>query len=310
MPQDLTAFVPQVWSKRVLTKLDRTNVMLRLVNRNYEGEIKQAGDTVWVRTFGNVTMSAYRRGAPISYGDLAPTRESLQINDAQNFAFAVDELDIAQNDLNALDGYTDRAAVAINNLVEDKCLSFYASAPTANQVIYDSTASLVIVRSNLAAHTRTAIAIDKTNAYTTLVAASKALNKQNAPREGRWVVVGPTYEAALITDTTYFIRATDMGDRIVQSGSVAMGADKAPGYLGRAAGFDVYGSNALPSDAGGTYAQYGAGPVISYAGQIRKIQRITRESTWADAVRGLILHDGTVFAEHAKGFGTIYYTES
>ncbi len=114
MPQqDLSAFIPQIWSKRVLTRLDQINVMLHLVNRDYEGEIKDQGDTVWVRTFGNVTVSPYRRGGTVNYGPMVPTKESLQINDAQSFAFQVDDLDQVQNDLKALDGYTNRAAARI-----------------------------------------------------------------------------------------------------------------------------------------------------------------------------------------------------
>jgi hypothetical protein len=85
-----------------------------------------------------------------------------------------------------------------------------------------------------------------------------------------------------------------------------MKAGETPGFIGRAGNFDIYVSTALPLDTtGATMCQFGAGPVISYAGQIRKIEPIRREMTWSSAVRGLILHDGTVFNEHAKGFGTL-----
>jgi hypothetical protein len=38
MANDLSAFNAQAWSKRLVTKLDQINVMLPLINRDYEGE--------------------------------------------------------------------------------------------------------------------------------------------------------------------------------------------------------------------------------------------------------------------------------
>ena len=35
MANDLSAFVPQIWSKRIVQRLNQTNVMLPLVNRDY-----------------------------------------------------------------------------------------------------------------------------------------------------------------------------------------------------------------------------------------------------------------------------------
>jgi hypothetical protein len=306
MPQqDLSAFIPQIWSKRVLTRLDQINVMLRLVSRDYEGDIKDVGDTVWVRTYGNVTMSSYKRGGPINYGALVPTKESLQILDAQNFAFQVDDLDEAQMDLKALNGYTERAAVAMNNTIEAKCLSFWSLANTANKLDDGTLPS----GSQTNSGTGNPVIMSSAVAYSMIVLAGKALSKQNAPRDGRWIVVDPDYEAALLQDAKYFIRATEFGDMIVQTGRIGMPANKTPGFIGKCAGFDVYVSNVLPVDStGATMCQYGAGPVISYAGQIRKLEQIRRETTWASAVRGLLLHDGTVFKEHAKAFGTIRKT--
>ncbi len=142
-----------------------------------------------------------------------------------------------------------------------------------------------------------------------IVKAGRALDKAFAPAEGRWVVVDPDYKTQLLQDAKYFIRATDMGDAIVKSGRLGTTAGKAPGFIGQCSNFDVYMSPVLPlNSSGDTMCQYGAGQVISYAGQLRKIEKIRRETTFADAVRGLILHDATVFNEHAKAFGSIRKT--
>src|SRR6266404_2791881 len=114
MSNSLSAFNAQVWSKALIQKLDQINVLKRLVNTQYEGVLNNIGDTVQVRTPGNITMSTYTRNSTtISYQDLAPSKEPFTIADASYFAFDVDDLDEVQNDLNALNIYAARAAVTM-----------------------------------------------------------------------------------------------------------------------------------------------------------------------------------------------------
>ena len=40
------AFIPEIWSKKLSTMLEKKCVMLQCVNRNYEGEIAAQGDKV------------------------------------------------------------------------------------------------------------------------------------------------------------------------------------------------------------------------------------------------------------------------
>lgn len=294
MANDVAAFRAEAWSKRVLTRLDQINVMLPLVNRDYEGDIKGVGSTVYVRTYGDVTMTSYVRGTPLNYEALTPSKEPLTVNDAQSFAFSLDDLDEAQTDLRVLDGYAGRAAVKIDQTVDAKCLSKYALAHADNQLTSSGSP----------------YTLSASNAYTLFVDAGKALDAKNAPQTGRWAVIGPTWKSFLLKDTTYFLRATDLADRVLRSGRLAGGdprtARSASGFIGQVAGFDVYLSNGIPTNGTGYYPQFGAGPVISYAGQIRKVERIVLESTHATAVRGLLLHDADVFDEHAKAFGSWY----
>src|SRR5205085_2891586 len=135
MANNLAAFNRPIWVQRLIRKLDQTNVMLGLVNRDYEGDFKTGGgDTVTVRTPGSVTMGTYTKNGTISYQDLAPTSENFTVADAQYFAFKVDDIDQAQNDLKALDVYVNRAMVALNNLVDAKIRSKYTSTATANKI--------------------------------------------------------------------------------------------------------------------------------------------------------------------------------
>ncbi len=122
MANNLAAFNSEAWSERLVTRLDQVNIMLPLINRNWEGDLRQ-NKTVWIRTPGQIAISSYTRGTVISYQDLTPSKEAFTVNDGEYFAFEVDDIDKAQSDINAMDVYMKRAVVAMNNTVESKILS-------------------------------------------------------------------------------------------------------------------------------------------------------------------------------------------
>ena len=298
MANNLAAFNAQKWSKSLILNLDQVNVMKPLVNTDYEGELQNVGDTVQVRTLGSISLSSYAKNQVLTYTDLAPTKEPMTISDSQFFAFKVDDLDKAQNDISAMDAYTKRAAVGMSNTIEAKLLSFYASALVANQITGAAAANITLTSDTNAA----------TDVYNLFVKAGANLSKQNVPKSGRWIVIDPDTTALLLLDTKRFIRATDMGDRVVESGLPGVTANAAPGYVGRCAGFDVYESTQVPVVGGSKYIQYGTRMAISYAAQLAEMEAIRLETTFATAIRGLLLHDGKVFAEASKAFGYIKAT--
>jgi len=280
MANNLAAFNAEVWSKSLIMNLDKINVMTNLVNDDYEGEITGKGSTVKVRTLGNISMGDY--GGAITYQDLAPSLESMVIGDAKYFAFQVSDIEEAQNDIDALNAYTGRAAIAMNDTVEAKLLGNYAAIAAANKITGASSA---------------AIALDKDNIYQYFVQARTVLSKANVPNTGRWSVIDPD-TTALLLRAPEFVRATDLGDQVIVSGRV--GTDSRPGFVGRVAGFDVYESNNTPVVSGAKYLQFGDRYFISYAAQISDVEAIRLQNAFATAVRGLLLHDCKVFAEGAK----------
>ena len=61
----VTNFVPTIWSARLLAHLDKKHVYAALVNRDYEGEIRNYGDTVKINQIGDVTIKNYTKGNDI-----------------------------------------------------------------------------------------------------------------------------------------------------------------------------------------------------------------------------------------------------
>lgn len=298
MANDLSAFQSERWSNQMVKRLDPINVMLPLINRDWEGDLRM-NRTVWVRTPGNITMAPYTRGTPISYEDLTPTKEAFTVNDGQYFAFDVDDLDKAQTDINAMDVYMRRAVITMSQVVEAKITAAYANTPAANQITGASAA---------------AITLDSSTSTTTgiypLFVKARAIQSKNfvpATPGARWAVVDPDTTSLLLSDTAHFIRASELGDKVVQSGviggeDVQRTAMQAPGFIGMVAGYNVYETPNVARSDGGTvkYLLFGDNDAISYAAQITEIEILRRQDTFANAVRGLMLHDTFVPAESAK----------
>lgn len=303
MANNLDAFVPEIWSRNVIQNIDQVNVAMAVcANTDYEGEIADFGDTVQVRTYGNVTVKDYQRGMLTDAEDLVPVKETMTIDTAKYFQFDVDDLDQAQNDLSAIQGYTMRAGVSTSNYLDAYIFSLHASALTANKI--SNGGSAINIDSNGAG---TAI-------YDLVVQAGEKLDDQDVPSDARWIVISPYAKKLALLSTTYLVRATDLGDSIVQTGKIGMTARQAMqrGYLGQMGAFDVWVSTKLPTNGANKYWVYGQGKPISFAAQIKpgSVEAIRLESSFATRVRGLILYGGKVFAETSKALGSVYVDNS
>jgi hypothetical protein len=232
---------------------------------------------------------------------VTPVKETLVINDSQYFAFDVDSLDIAQNDINAIQGYTGRAGIAMSNAVDTFVMNkALAGANAANKI--GTPAAPIAITPDVAA----------TAVYGLLVAAGLALDKLNVPANGRWAIVTPFFKSCILKSTTYFIRATDLGDSILQSAAIGARDATRIGFIGQAAGFDIYTSNNLPTNATYWANLFGQGAPVCYAAQIPPgtLEVLRLETTFATRVRGLLLEGAQVFAEDSKRLGVIYTTNA
>ena len=72
---------------------------------------------------------------------------------------------------------------------------------------------------------------------------------------------------------------------------VARTAAQAPGFVGMIAGFAVYETPHVPLASGSKYLLFGDNEAISYASQITEIEALRLQTTFANAIRGLLLHD-------------------
>jgi len=130
-----------------------------------------------------------------------------------------------------------------------------------------------------------------TGIYTKFVEARSILGLQNVPTTpgSRWAVIDTTTSGLLLQDTAHFIRATSLGDQVVQQAYFGDGVNNrtassgVPGFIGTCMGFSVYESNHVPTSGSSKYLMFGDHEAISYASQITEMEMLRLQTTFGDA---------------------------
>jgi hypothetical protein len=129
-------FIPTVWAARLLTALDKALIYAQtnVCNRDYQGEIREAGNSVKVASIGDVGIGSYTKNADI--GDptiLTDTEQTMLIDQAKYFNFYVDSVDQAQQNVNVLDEAMRRAAWSLRDVADGYLAGLMATAvPSGN----------------------------------------------------------------------------------------------------------------------------------------------------------------------------------
>jgi N4-gp56 family major capsid protein len=265
-------FIPQVWAGTMMRYLDRRMVALNLVNRDYEGDISGAGDSVKVNQIGPITVSDYTKNTNISAAqDLTGDGAMLIIDQQKYFNFQVDDVDAAQSKPKVMQTAMQRAAYAISNTVDTDIFTVISAAvPSGNTLTADTSMS-------------------STDAYDHIVELGVKLDENDVPEDGRWCVVAPWYYGLLLKDARFII-ATPRGDTTLRTGEV-----------GEIDNMTVYKSNNLvqPS-AGATYDTLaGASLATTFANALVELNAYRPELRFADAVKGLHVYGRKVLLPNA-----------
>lgn len=269
----ITVFIPTIWSARLLEHLDKAHVYAGLVNRDYEGEIRNYGDTVKIQQIGDITVKDYTKNTDIAAPEaIDGTTQSLKIDQAKYFNFAIDDVDAAQVNPKLMDKAMRRAAYKLNDTTD----TFLAGLMAAGAV-------------NVTGHTElgddtTPIVPTAATAYDKLVELKVDLDEKNVPTAGRWVVIPPWFHGMLLKDSRFVGNGTDYNKAILEGGEV-----------GFAAGFRVFLSNNVPNTSKAKYKIIsGTDEGCTYAEQILKTEAYRQEKRFSDAIKGLHVYGSKV----------------
>ena len=124
MTNVLASFTPIKFSLKLVEVLYNETIYTMIANTKYEGDIKQAGDRVRVRTAAKINLSAYTKQQTLTAQDLNPTDEDLVIDQQYYFKFVVDDIDKIQNDIDAISEYASNAKQDMSELLDTDLLAY------------------------------------------------------------------------------------------------------------------------------------------------------------------------------------------
>lgn len=280
-------FIPEIWSGKLIEKFYASTVLAVISNTDYEGEIKNQGDRVHIRTKPTITIKPY-----LANGNLAVERPSanivdLVIDQGLYFNEILDDVMEIQSDINMMGIWSDDAAQQMKITVDTAVLlGILGQAVAANRGL---TAGAISGNINLGV-TGTPVAMvansDATPTHITVLQVilrmGQALDEQNIPEQGRWVII-PAWAATMIKESE-LRQAYLTGDAVTPLRN---------GKLGMIDRFTLYVSNLLPNGVAGGLA---AGEWVLYAGhahgltfasQISKVETLRSEFTFGTLLRGL-----------------------
>ena len=262
----LNYFIPTVWSETLYRALDKEYVAVKNCSRDYEGDIKNVGDTVNILGVSPITVFDYTRNtnmAPPS--QLTDTERVLVIDRAKAFNFAVDDVDRAQ---------------ALPNLMKEAMrLAASALADEADKYVFS------LYENVAAANTKTFSGLTSSGVVDMLLEVRQKLLEQNVPGNEEIILEVPPAVASKI------IKA-----KIVTDTNNSAALDK--GCIGTFLGFRIYVSNNVANERSGAETIHKCFArtkrAITFAEQINEVEAYRPELRFADAVKGLHLYGAKI----------------
>src|SRR5258707_5553813 len=196
-----TGFIPEIWSTKLVEKFYASTVLAAISNTDYEGEIKNHGDRVKIRTKASITIRNYSADGLLNLDRPRGSNFELFIGNGKYFSTILDDVMEIQSDLNILSMWSDDAAQQLKIAVDSDVLDGIVNqCSTTNRGVtagrITGTINLGVKGAALSVVGRNPGAND-VELLDVLMRLGQALDEQNVPEEGRWVVM-PSWAGRMV----------------------------------------------------------------------------------------------------------------
>ena len=251
----VTNFIQSIWSKKIQDDLELKTKLVQNCLRDYEGDCKYAG-SVKILGVGEPTIGTYNSSTDITIEEMSDKGQLLSIDQANYFAFYVDDVNQAQSVPGLKEKYQEKAVHGLA-VARDTYVAGLIKGVTSN----------VTTATNL---TREAV-------KTAIDAAIVALRERNFDEEGVIEITPAVYN---LFKNELITLSTNNPEYIKR------------GIVGMYDGFEVMMSNNMAKDTSGSSTKYAYCDVrgkkaIAFAGQINEVEALRAEKRFKDIIRGL-----------------------
>ena len=252
----VTNFIQTIWSKKIQDDLELKCKLVDNCLREYEGDCKYA-QSVKILGVGEPTIGTYNSSTDITIEEMSDRGQLLTIDQANYFAFYVDDVNQAQSVPGLKEKYQEKAVHGL-------------------AVKRDTYVASLIKAVTTAANVTTAAGRTEANVKTAIDSAIVALRERNFDEDG---VIEITPDVYNIFKNQLITLSTNNPEYIKK------------GIVGMYDGFEVIMSNNMAKDATGTtkyaYCDIRGKKAIAFAGQINEVEALRAEKRFKDIIRGL-----------------------
>lgn len=248
----VTNFIQSIWSKKIQDDLELKCKLVDNCLREYEGDVKQAA-SVKILGVGEPTIGTYNSGTDITIEEMSDRGQTLTIDQANYFAFYVDDINQAQSVPGLKERYQEKAVHGL-------------------AVARDTYVAGLIKGVTTEGHVTTAEGMTREAIKEAIDAGIVALRERNFDEEGVIEITPAVYNLfknELITLSTN-------NPEYIKKGIVGVYDD-----------FQVIMCNNMAKDAGHAYCAIRGKKAIAFAGQINEVEALRAEKRFKDIVRGL-----------------------
>jgi len=292
-------FIPEIWSGKLIENFYDATVLAAISNTDYEGEIRNMGDTVNIRTIPNITIRDYVKGQNLVVENPDKPKLQLVIDKGEYFACVEDDVDKVQSDVNLMDMWSKDASEQMKIKIDQRVLTDLLTDISA--LNKGATAGRISGNINLGTD-GSPLSVTKDGASSStavidlLVDIGTVLDEANSPEQNRFVVI-PAKMAGLIKKSELKDASlTGDGTSIVRNGRLGM-IDR----------FTVYTSHNLKVSSGKFNIVAGHKMGFTFASQMTNMETLRSENTFVNIIRGLQVYGYQVIKPEALSTAVVQF---
>lgn len=311
-------FIPEVWSGKLVEKFYKATVLGAIANTDYEGEIKNYGDKVQIRSRPTITIRDYSSMTDLTVDRPSEPKQTLNIDKGKYFNLALDDVMEVQSDIDQLSIWAEDASEQMKITIDGDVLNG-ATAGDGSGIVNNTDLAAANIGNTAGAisssfrlgvdgdptHIAKAAVgagtgVDGSNEMSVtdyIVNSGTVLDEQNLPENGRFIVI-PAWMAGMI-------KKSDLKDASLAGDGTSILRN---GRLGMIDRFTVYLSNILVPPTGYTTAYpviFGTKAALSFASQYVNLETLRSERSFSNLLRGLQVFGWKIVNPVALGLGFV-----
>lgn len=245
----VTNFIQSIWSKKIQDDLELKTKLVQNCLRTYEGDVKYAA-SVKILGVGEPTIGKYNSTTGIEVEEMKDRGQLLTIDQANYFAFYVDDINKAQSVPGLAEKYQEKAVHGLAVARDSYIAELIKGATNVTE----------------------ATALSREAVKEAIDNAIVALRERNFDEDGVIEITPKVYNVFKNELTTL---STNNPEYIKK------------GIVGTYDEFEVIMSNNMAKDSSSSYCDVRGKKAIAFAGQINEVESMRVEKFFKDLVRGL-----------------------